>query len=52
VVTLIQRFNSAANLNIHLDCLVLKIITRTALACMRRCADQRAGLEELCRYIT
>ena len=39
-VTLIQRFGSAANLNIHLHCLVLDGVY------------QRKALERLCRYIT
>jgi hypothetical protein len=37
-VTLIQRFGSAANLNIHLHCLVLD---GTASACMPGCAVAR-----------
>ena len=40
-VTLIQRFGSAANLNIHLHCLVLDGVYRTA-ARARRCSTRRA----------
>ena len=37
-VTLIQRFGSAANLNVHPHCLVLDGASQRAMAGLRRCA--------------
>jgi hypothetical protein len=58
-VTLIQRFGSAANLNIHLHCLVLDGVYRMAgsvpvfqEAAVRCAAHQCNELEQLCRYIS
>jgi hypothetical protein len=65
-VTLIQRFGSAANLNIHLHCQVLDGVYRrtegeaefqeargfSLHAGVRCSAHQRKDLERLCRYIT
>ena len=42
-VTLIQRFGSAANINIHLHCLVLDCVYRRVPAWRRRHAGVRRG---------